>query len=264
MRRSILPSLLLAVSLSLGARAEIVPLLNTHSHNDYEQKRPLDEALDQGFCSVEADIYLVDGQLLVAHNRGDVRPEKTLQAMYLDPLRERIRARGGVYPGNPYFILLIDTKSEAAATYAALEKVLQNYRSILSKFTATEFQTNLITVVISGNRDIPGMAKEKERLAAADGRMADLPGNPPVSLIPEVSEDWARHFHWRGVGPMPEADRAKLRDLVAQVHSQHRQLRFWDTPDLPQVWKELIEARVDLIGADHLKQLHDFLLQPPK
>ena len=51
------------------------------------------DALDQGFCSVEADIYLVDGALLVAHNRRDVKPERTLEALYLDPLLARVRVK---------------------------------------------------------------------------------------------------------------------------------------------------------------------------
>src|SRR6266571_3355435 len=45
-------------------RADPMPLIHAHAHNDYEHARPLFDALDRGFCSVEADIYLVDGQLL--------------------------------------------------------------------------------------------------------------------------------------------------------------------------------------------------------
>jgi len=69
--------------------AEPKPLVNAHAHNDYEHARPLLDALDRGFCSVEADVWLVDGQLLVAHDRGKAKPGRTLQALYLDPLRAR-------------------------------------------------------------------------------------------------------------------------------------------------------------------------------
>ena len=79
----------------------VVPLRHAHAHNDYEHTRPLLDALDHGFCGVEADIYLVSGKLLVAHDRKDAKPERTLQALYLDPLRERVKANGGrVYPGE--------------------------------------------------------------------------------------------------------------------------------------------------------------------
>jgi len=50
------------------------PLLRAHSHNDYAHTRPLLDALDQGFCSVEADIYLENGQLLVGHDKKDLTP----------------------------------------------------------------------------------------------------------------------------------------------------------------------------------------------
>ena len=58
-----------AVCLAAGAAPAVVPLERAHSHNDYSRPRPLLDALDAGFCSVEADIFLVDGELLVAHPR---------------------------------------------------------------------------------------------------------------------------------------------------------------------------------------------------
>jgi hypothetical protein len=96
-----------------------------HAHNDYEHARPLLDALEQGFFSVEADIHLVDGKLLVAHDRAGVRPERTLEALYLEPLARRVKENGGqVYPGGRGFVLLVDIKTEAESTYAALDKVL--------------------------------------------------------------------------------------------------------------------------------------------
>jgi hypothetical protein len=59
--------------------AEPKPLVRAHAHNDYEHARPLFDALDRGFCSVEADVYLIDGELLVAHDRKDVKAGRTLR-----------------------------------------------------------------------------------------------------------------------------------------------------------------------------------------
>src|SRR5438552_1521932 len=90
---------LLAASLvgipALTWAAEPKPLIHTHAHNDYLHKRPLLDALENGFCSVEADIHLVGGKLLVAHERQATSPERTLEALYLDPLRERVKRNGG-------------------------------------------------------------------------------------------------------------------------------------------------------------------------
>ena len=100
-----LPSVVLAGSFLLGIAAtavtaddggklpagKVLPLRRAHAHNDYYHRRPLLDALDHGFTSVEADIYLVDGKLLVAHSRLELDAERTLRELYLDPLRERVR-----------------------------------------------------------------------------------------------------------------------------------------------------------------------------
>src|SRR6478672_10049819 len=69
------------------------PLERAHAHNDYEHTRPLFDALDHGFTSVEADVWLVDGQLFIGHDAPD--PTRTLQSLYLDPLRRVVHANGG-------------------------------------------------------------------------------------------------------------------------------------------------------------------------
>src|SRR5438874_6893253 len=152
-----------------GPPTKVVPLPQAHAHNDYEHKRPLFDALDNGFCSVEADIFLVDGQLLVGHNRKDLKPERTLEKLYLDPLRERIKANGGkVYPGGPTVFLLIDVKTEAKPTYAALAKVLAKYADILSVARGQQFEAKAVTVVVSGNCDRAAITAQEVRYAAID------------------------------------------------------------------------------------------------
>jgi hypothetical protein len=126
---------LLAVVCAFQAHAQPTPLIRAHAHNDYEHARPLLDALDHGFCSVEADIFLIEGRLLVAHDRGDVKPERTLQALYLDPLRECVRQnRGRVYTNGPEFSLLIDIKDKWQETYPVLRKVLEGYADILTRW----------------------------------------------------------------------------------------------------------------------------------
>ncbi|MCP5060861.1 MAG: hypothetical protein GY936_00140, partial [Ignavibacteriae bacterium] len=48
--------------------AQYNSLPRTHSHNDYERRKPLFEALENDFMSIEADIHLVNGELFIAHN----------------------------------------------------------------------------------------------------------------------------------------------------------------------------------------------------
>ena len=95
----------------------VVPLPAAHAHNDYEQKRPLFDALDHGFGSVEADVFLVKGELLVGHTFLQLQRERTLERLYLDPLRALIKQNGGkVYRDGPVLWLLIDVKTEEKST----------------------------------------------------------------------------------------------------------------------------------------------------
>src|SRR3954462_5482632 len=112
-----LPAIIAVVALAFarrGSAAEIHCLPNAHAHNDYEHTRPLFDALDQGFCSVEADVFLRDDKLLVGHTAASLKPDRRLKPLYLDPLRDRVRANGGrVYRGGPPCWLLVDVKTEA-------------------------------------------------------------------------------------------------------------------------------------------------------
>lgn len=236
------------------------PLTRAHAHNDYEHKRPLFEALENGFCSIEADIYLVDGQLLVAHDRDKVSPERTLQSLYLDPMRAQIEKNGGrLYKDGPPAILLIDVKSDPDATYAALRKVLEGYSNIFTRFSRDRIETNALTAIISGNRARRMMEQESVRYAALDGRPEDLKGNVPKDLVPLVSEDWKLLFRWRGVGQIPQKERERLKDMVDRAHQQGRKIRFWGTPDRLEMWRELFKDGADLINADDLAGLREFL-----
>jgi hypothetical protein len=239
---------------------KIDPLPNAHAHNDYEHKRPLFDALDHGFCSVEADVFLVRGSLLVGHTAVDLRPERTLEKLYLEPLRQRIKANGGrVYKDGPPIWLLVDVKTEAKATYKALHPVFAAYSDILSVVQDGKFERKAVTVVISGNRAQADVAAQKVRYAGIDGRLTDLDATEPAHQMPWISDRWSAFFRWRGKGPMPEPERAKLKDIVRRAHQHGRLVRFWDTPDDVSFWRELRSAGVDLINTDELAKLQQFL-----
>jgi hypothetical protein len=216
---------------------------------------------------VEADIWLVDGELLIAHDEWQLDPARTLTGLYLDPLLARVRAhRGRVYAGHDLSLqLLIDIKTEGEATYRALSRVLRRYRPMLSVAVPGRVHTGAVTAVISGHRAArQPMEAERVRYAFYDGRLDDLGTGVPASFMPLVSDNWTRHFGWTGVGPMPEAERARLRALVAATHGAGQQLRFWATPDAPgpardALWHELLAADVDFLNTDDLPGLAAFL-----
>ncbi|MBX7133271.1 MAG: phosphatidylinositol-specific phospholipase C/glycerophosphodiester phosphodiesterase family protein [Fimbriimonadaceae bacterium] len=278
------------IALTLALLVGATPLANAHAHNDYEHKRPLADALDQGFTSVEADIFLVDGELLVGHDKKDLKPERTLDRLYLEPLYEGYKARGGIYttglwvgePPKPdegrepsfdarfpfkpaygqTFQLLIDIKTGGAEVYPVLAGKLKKVRDMLTQF-GQEVKPGMVTVVISGDRPVDLIQKDKDRLCAIDGRPIDLDGDRPKDLVPLVSENWLTMFRWLGVKGMPSEQRQKLHDYISKAHRQGRRVRFWGAPDNPDIWRVLWNAGVDYIGSDNLPLLTEFILRQP-
>lgn len=250
-------------STSRAGAAGPVPLPGAHAHNDYEHARPLFDALDHGFCSVEADVYLIEDALLVAHDRKDVKLGRTLEALYLDPLRARIQANGGrVFRNGPTVTLLVDVKSEARATYAALESVLARYADILTRFESGREIAGAVTVIVSGNRIYEDVVARERRHSALDGRSTELDSPVPATVFPWISENWNKVSKWRGEGPLPAEDEAMLRDWVRRAHASGRKIRFWNTPESVTAWRILQTSGVDYIGTDNLAQLRGFLQTP--
>jgi hypothetical protein len=251
---------------SQAAGATVVPLPKAHAHNDYRHERPLFDALDHGFCSVEADIYLVGDDLLVAHDPRELKTDRTLRSLYLEPLRKRILAKEGkVYRKGPLVTLLIDIKTAATPTYEALDKMLAEYSDILTSFGPKGRKDKAVIVIVSGNRPRELMALQKVRYAFYDGRLSDLDCDDSAELIPLISDNWNSHFTWRGNGPMSLEESRKLRDIVEKAHAKGRRIRFWSTPDKPSanreaLWTELHEAGVDLLNTDDLSGLKNFLI----
>lgn len=242
-------------------------LARAYAHSDCERARPLFDALDNGFGSVEADIWLVDGELLVAHHFHEIVSGRTLEALYLAPLAARIRRnKGRVYPLWPHSLqLLIDIKSDAESTYLAVHELLTRYKDIFTMFVNGAAHESALTAVISGNRPRALMEAQDTRYAAYDGRLPDLRDDCPASFMPVISDNWNNGFAWQGEGAMPEEERRKLRDIVNAVHTRGRRCRFWATPDSDParreaVWAELVAAGVDYINTDHLPELRAWLL----
>jgi hypothetical protein len=134
---------------------------------------------------------------------------------------------------------------------------------MLSVASATGARTGAVLVIVSGNRPRDFMLGQAVRYAGYDGRLTDLGGPLPSSFMPMVSDNWMLRFIWMGVGPMPEDERRKLREIVAAAHARRQRVRFWATPDsgpgVEAVWRELLRAGVDYINTDRLAALREFL-----
>jgi hypothetical protein len=248
-----------------STKKEKNPVLPAHSHNDYEHERPLFDALDCKFKSIEADVFSIGDSLFVAHDFDKIKPGRTLRQLYLEPLKNQIiQNNGSVYGNGEEVILFIDIKDDGLKTYQNLHRILTEYKSHLTSFAHEKKKQGSIMVVVSGNRPFEYMQSQTIRYAGFDGRLENLDSGISPDLMPVVSDNWAKYFSWDGNGEMPEKEKHQLKNYAEKAKNQGYILRFWNTPNRTTeqrkaVWTELKNAGVGLIGVDELKELREFL-----
>jgi hypothetical protein len=59
-----------------------------HAHNDYMHKRPLFEALENGFTSIEIDVFLHNNDLVVSHTAAGLDKKQDIEELYLKPIQK--------------------------------------------------------------------------------------------------------------------------------------------------------------------------------
>jgi hypothetical protein len=247
--------LLLIISSSASFSQKNFPHQNAHAHNDYEHERPLKDALSFQFISVEADIHLVRGQLLVAHSLVSKRAP-SLEQLYFNPLDSILKKNNGnIYPGfNGPFFLMIDIKTEGSPTYAALHELLMRHPALICKTNSCP-----VKIFLSGNRPVELMIKEGYRGIALDGRPEDLGKGYSKELVPVISDNYNKWSRWNGKAQPENDDLLRIKKLASEVHAEGKKLRLWAIPDNEIAWQALLDAGVDLINTDHLKELDEFL-----
>jgi hypothetical protein len=256
--KQILLSLLIAASGSLYS--QIIPLTNAYAHNDYWHKRPLLDALDKGFTYMEADIYLKKSKLIVTHILPSIKAKRTLEAIYLKPLLNRINSDVENNRSPLFITLMIDIKSDADKTYTTLLPLLEKYKSILSTYENDVFIKRNVTIVITGHKPYASIKRNKYKIAFIDEDLRQTGTDSSLHTYITASCKYSKLLDWRGEGPLPENERKRLAFFVLQAHAFGRKVRLWASPENNAVWNELLRCDVDLINTDRLEELRIFLI----
>jgi hypothetical protein len=233
-------------------------LVRAHSHNDYEQPRALLDALDQRFYSVEADLWLEDGEVLVSHEPWDYAGG--LKTLYLDKLQERVDAWGSVYGDGATFYLWLDLKTGDAGLRDALFALLDPY-TMLTRYTPAGVEPAPVVAILTGDAQSKRafISEHPERRATRDGHtIAD--DDPPASGDwGFYAFNWNSTVGWDGTGTLPDDASEALEALVSGAHDKGRKVRFWNLPDHEGGWQAALDAGVDFINTDRLAPLAAFL-----
>lgn len=247
-------TIILVLCLCFGwAKAQYTPS-NAHSHNDYLQILPFGWAYEQGFGSVEADLFLKNDTLFVAHEYREIDPGKTFETLYLYPVTEVCRKNGGsIYPDkNKQLQLLIDLKTDHASTLPALVKCLEPYREYF-------YPRGTVKVVISGSTPRPEHFNDYPEYIFFDGRPEINYTDEQLKRVGLISQSFRNYSLWNGKGIPVEKERQLLSKVVEQAHAQKKPVRLWASPDISNAWKFLMNLGVDYINTDKVQELGQYL-----
>ena len=231
---------------------------NAHSHNDYQQAAPLYSAYNLQFGSIEVDVILSNDELLVAHTEKDIPQHRTLEELYLKPIQAYIKTNKG-YPyadTSRSLMLMLDVKSEAIPTLNKVIDILQKYPELI--------RTPKFKVLISGNKPDPSTYISFPSFVVFDGLLSTRYSKDALSRIAMLCDNFVTYTTWKGTGPIPENVFEKLQRLIEKAHGLGKQVRVWNVPDFVDVWKKMIELKVDYIDSDSIKALAQFLKQGGK
>ncbi|KAG0665571.1 Altered inheritance of mitochondria protein 6 [Rhodotorula mucilaginosa] len=271
-----------AMSYPTDVTREILPK-NIHSHNDYWRKVPLFDALSVGCKSVEADVHLIDGELLVGHTRVSLSHPRSLNSLYLDPIMQLLRLQNptsaysnanasmtnGVFDMDPStsLQLIIDYKTEGNALHAAVIDALAVYRSLdllthvdMTNASSPTLNVRPLTVVCSGNCPLAAVdAQTPIRDVFLDAPLIDIANSSYTrwnSML--ASTSYRKMAGWGNSFDVDGEMAAEIKTLVQISRDKGIPSRFWETPGWPgfardKVWEAMLDLGVDWINADNLK-----------
>lgn len=253
----------LSVFICLSAFGQMPLVYQGHAHNDYKHKRPLLDALDNGFMSVEADVFLVNGEILVAHTRLGVNQKNSLRALYLDPLRKRVQENGGcVYTNGPQeFVLMIDLKTNGQEMMDKLNEELSEYSELFTVFRGDAKTPGPVRVVLSGGPNYDMVMSYNPRYMSMDESSTGFDRSRNADITPRVSSSYGSIFSWKGRGKIPKDEQEKLVSIVNEAHKYGKRVRFWATPQKEAIWKAQLDAGVDWLNIDDLARFRRFYLK---
>jgi glycerophosphoryl diester phosphodiesterase len=237
--------LLIWVFFSTNLSAQII-----HSHNDYEQKQPFFAAYNLGFDSIEADLYLKDGELYVAHDWKNVSAERTLKSLYIEPLLAKIKENNGFpYPNKKPLQLLLDLKREGKEILKVLYTQLKPY----------EKELRHVKIAISGDMPAPDEFQNYDKIFFFDGRKNltyPKKSYKRVALVSASFLDFGKY--WAGKEAINDETFQKIGTFVEEMHKKGKKVRIWGTPNTTLGFETLQKLKVDIIGTDDLELLAHF------
>lgn len=219
-----------------------------HSHNDYEQKVPFWYALGAGAQSIEADVFLENNELFVAHNQKDISKERTFENLYLKPIEQALEL--SLNTKQPVQIL-IDIKTDAKTTLQKIVSEIKKHPKIINQ--------KIFSFVISGNQPKPEEYSSYPEFIKFDYQ--NLKNLTPLQWekVALISLNFKQYSNWNGKGGLTEEDFPKVTNIIKEAKTFKKPIRFWAIPDSKTSWDFFSNAGVDYINTDKPKDCVEYI-----
>ena len=227
-----------------------------HSHNDYERSVPFYLAYSQRMNSVEADIHLCDGRILVGHDPEDLRDELTIEDMYLKPMVKLFGLNQGKLwkDSDNVMQLLIDLKTDGGPTLDTLTKILRQWPEVFDPCT----NRHAVRIVITGNVPSPEKFGSYPRFISFDGNLKIKYTEAQLERVALFSANFRDYANWNGKGTLTSDDRERIAEAVETAHSRNKPIRFWNAPEGVTVYYTFPKLGIDYINTDYPEKCAEF------
>lgn len=241
--------LLLALALTCCGAAAAQPPVLIHSHNDYAQRVPFYQAYAQQVSSIEADVFLHDGQLLVGHDVEDLRADMTFEALYVEPIVTLFARNGGraFRDSDQTLQLMVELKSETDPTLRAVAALLGRWPEVFDP----EVNPAAVRVAVTGRVPAPEAFDRYPRFLGFDGAW-DADYTPEqLERIALISTNFRDFSQWNGKGTIIPAEKERLEQVIDRAHEQGKPVRFWNAPEGTTVYYTFYDMGIDYINTDN-------------
>lgn len=247
--KKILKSWLLFAALCTCATAVAERPILIHSHNDYCRRAPFWQAYAQQVYSIEADVFLHGGKLLVGHEVEDLSPGMTFEALYVEPLVTLFGRNGGRAwkDSGEHLQLMVELKSATEPTLQAVAALLGRYPEVFDPGVNPE----AVRIVVTGRVPAPADFGKYPSYIRFDGVWNADYTPAQLERIALISADFSDYSQWNGKGSIIPAERAELETVIDRAHAWGKPVRFWGAPEGTTVYYTFYDMGIDYLNTDH-------------
>ena len=200
---------------------------------------------------MEADLFLVKGKLLVAHDKEELDAAPKLKSLYLKPIIKLFKKHQGRISSDTGYapVLMLDIKENGDAVIAAIVKAVKKHRKVFDR----RVNPMAVQIVISGDRGVFGQWTSYPSYIFFDGRPHENYDAATLQRVGFISDAYKNY------AKPADSTAYKLQKVSAQVHQQNKLLRIWGMPDNEDSWQLQMQWGIDIINTDKVAECRNKL-----